>query len=86
MTQALQTGFGRSKIERENDRERNEGIFRKRGSNFSLNFPAIGPSISGEVRSKVALRYEGYAWAPVFLEFRQTPEGRGVLLLDLILV
>ena len=43
--------------------------FRERKSNFSLNFPAIGPSNSGEARSKVTLRCKGYAWAPVMWSF-----------------
>ena len=62
------------KIEREKEGERKEGIFRKRVSNLSLNFPAIGPSNSGKTRSKVALRCKGYAWAPVLCEFQQLRE------------
>ena len=49
--------------------ERKEGIFRERGSNFSLNFPAIGPSVSGEARSKVAPHGKSYAWVPVLWIF-----------------
>ena len=40
-------------------------------SNFSLNFPAIGQSVSGEARSKVALRSKGYAWAPILESFEK---------------
>ena len=50
-------------------RERKEGIFRDRGSNFSLNFPAIGPSNSGGPRSNVSPHDKGYAWAPVLWSF-----------------
>ena len=41
-------GKREGKLEREKEGERKEGIFRERGSNFSLNFPAIGPSVSSE--------------------------------------
>ena len=37
--------------------QRKEGIFRERGSNFSLNFSAIGPSNSGVVRPKMAMDF-----------------------------
>ena len=53
------------KIEREKEGERKKGIFRERVSNFPLNFPAIGPSNSGEARSKVDPHGKGYTWAPV---------------------
>ena len=43
--------------------------FRKRKSNFSLDFSAIRPSVSYEPRGKVALRYKGYAWAPILWSF-----------------
>ena len=38
-------------------------------SNFSLDFPAIGLSVSNKVKSKVVLRGKGYAWALVFGSF-----------------
>ena len=57
------------KLEREKEGERKEGIFRERVSNFSLNFLAIGPSNSGEARSKVTPYGKGYAWVPVFWSF-----------------
>ena len=59
----------KGELEREKERERKEGIFRERGSNFSLEFPAIGPSVSGETRSKVTLHGKGYTWAPVLGSF-----------------
>ena len=39
---------------------------RERESSFSLDFRPIGPSVFDGVRSKVALRGEGYAWAPIW--------------------
>ena len=33
---------------------------------FSLDFRPIGPLVLDEARSKVALRGEGYAWAPIW--------------------
>ena len=44
-------------------------IFRERVSNFSLDFPAFGPSDPGEPRDKVVLRCKGYVWAPVLWSF-----------------
>ena len=41
-------------------------IFRERESAFSLDFRPIGPSVLDGARSKVALRGEGYAWAPIW--------------------
>ena len=67
-------GKREGKLEREKEGERKEEIFRERGFDFSLNFLAIGPSVSGEVRSKVAPHSKGYAWVPFFLEFRQLRE------------
>ena len=40
--------------------------FRERESSFSLGFRPFGPSIFDGARSKVALRDEGYAWAPIW--------------------
>ena len=48
--------------------------FRERRSNFSLEFPAIGPLVLAGPRSKVVLHCKGYAWAPVLGEFRQLRE------------
>ena len=56
---------------------RGETNSRERKSNFSLDLPAFGPSVSGEARSKVAPHDKGYAWAPVFVEFRQLRGGSG---------
>ena len=45
-------------------REGKCGIFRERSSTFSLKFSAIGPSASGEARSKVASHGKDYTWVP----------------------
>ena len=51
--------------------------FRERKSNFSLIFPAIGPSVLDEPRGKVALRCKGYAWAPILWSFNNSGGGGG---------
>ena len=53
----LPTGFGEGKRE---GKEKNTD-FRERVSNFSLDFPAIRPSVFGEARSKVSSQGKGYA-------------------------
>ena len=45
------------------------GIFRERGSTFSLEFPAIRPASSDEARSKVAPHGKDYTWVPVLGSF-----------------
>ena len=40
--------------------------FREREGDFSLDFPLFGQSVLDEARSKVDLRGEGYAWAPIW--------------------
>ena len=42
---------------------------KERKSNFSLDFPAFGPSVYVEQRSKVVLRGKGYVWAPILWSF-----------------
>ena len=44
---------------------RGEIDFRERKSNFSLDFPAIGPLVLDEPRGKVGLRCKGYVWTPI---------------------
>ena len=72
---------------REGKREQTEEIgkvwdfFRERSSTFSLKFPAIGPSDSGEARSKVAPHGKDYVWVPILGESRQTLGEVGVFLL-----
>ena len=43
--------------------------FRERKCDFSLDFPAFRPSALVELRSKVDLRYKGYAWTPTLWSF-----------------
>ena len=62
-------GGGERKTKRE--RERKERDFRERSSTLSLEFPAIGPSIFCEARSKVAPHDKGYAWVPVLGSFEK---------------
>ena len=60
----LPNGLGRKMRERKGESEK-ERDFRERDSNFSLNFPAIGPSNPGEPRSKVAPHGKSYTWTLV---------------------
>ena len=48
---------------------RGENRFRERKSNFSLDFPAFGPSVLVGARGEVDLRYKGYAWTPILWSF-----------------
>ena len=54
--------------------KKEEKVFRERVSNFSLDFPKIGPTVSGETRSKVDPHYKSYAWVPVLLSFDKLRE------------
>ena len=56
--------MGEGRVDFEKDRD-----FRKRNSNFSLDFPVFGPSDFVGPRSKVVVRGKGYAWAPVLWSF-----------------
>ena len=47
---------------------------RERSSNFSLEFLAIGQSVSGEARSKVAPHGKGYTWVLVLWSFEKLKE------------
>ena len=57
-------GKREGKLEREKEGERKEGNFKERGSNFSLNFSAIGLSVSSEARSKVPPRGKKQSSSP----------------------
>ena len=48
---------------------RGETDFRERKSNFSLDFPAIRPSVPDKPRGKVGLRCNGYAWTSILWSF-----------------
>ena len=79
LDQVFQPGLGgkeeREREQTERDRER-EG-FRERGSTFSLSFPAIGPSASGEARSRVVPHGKDYTWVPVLGSLDKLRKGRG---------
>ena len=80
LDQVSQISLGEGKREgrpTEKGRERKRGFFRERGSTFSLKFPAIGPSDSGEARSKVALHGKDYKWVPVLGSLDKLRKGRG---------
>ena len=69
----------RIEVEREGpkrERERKLWDFRERSSTFSLEFPAIGPSVSGDARSKVGPHGKDYAWVPVSRSFGKLWKGR----------
>ena len=66
LDQVSQISLG--EVKREGERangKRERDLFRERSSTFSLKFSAIGPSASGEARSKVALHGKDYTWVPV---------------------
>ena len=62
------TGLGGKKRERERRRKK-EREFKERGPTFSLDFPAIGPSNSGNTRGKVDLHCKSYSWVLVFWSY-----------------
>ena len=68
LTQPNWMGEKRGKIEREKKEEKKKRNL-ERESTFSLNFPVIGPSNSGETRGKVDPHYKSYAWAPILWSF-----------------
>ena len=76
--------FSQPNLEKEKEKKNTD--FKERVSNFSLDFPSIESSVFGEARSKVLPHGKSYTWAPVLGKFCQTPEGRGFLLLYLILI
>ena len=43
-------------------------------STFSLGFPVIRPSKSGETRSKVGPHYKSYTWVPILWSFDKLRE------------
>ena len=53
------------KIEQTEERGKVWDFFRERSPTFSLKFPTIRPSASGEARSKVSLHGKDYTWVPV---------------------
>ena len=78
LTKSPKSVWERKKREREQtERDREREGFRERSSTFSLSFPAIGPSASGEARSKVALHGKDYTWVPVLGSLDKLRKGRG---------
>ena len=78
----LPTGLGGKKRKRGRKREK-ERAFRERSSTFSLDFPMISSSNSGETRGKVDPPLQELRVGTDIMEFRQLQKGRGFLLLDL---
>ena len=78
LDQVSQISLGEGKRERERaNGKRERDLFRERSSTFSLKFPAIGPSDSGEERRKVAPHGKDYAWIPVLGSFHKLRKSRG---------
>ena len=69
-------GGGGSEGERGTNREKREKerIFKERNSNFFLNFSVIGPSNSGEARSKIGPHCKSYTWVPLLWSFDKIRE------------
>ena len=86
LDQVSQLVWGEEKKEGERGTERERDLFRERSSHFSLKFSAIGPSISGEARSKVSPHGKGYAWVPVLGSFDKLRKVGVFLLLVLLFV
>ena len=62
--------FSQPDLEKEKEREKEKiQILDRECPTSLLDFPAIGPSVSGEARSKVAPHDKSYAWAPVLGSF-----------------
>ena len=63
--------FSKLKDQKSCSREKGDAVVRyfiskERVCSFSLDFWPFGPSVLDEARSKVDLRGEGYAWAPIW--------------------
>ena len=61
-----------SQVLREKERE----SFKERESTFSLNFPTIGPVVSGGARGRVHPHDKGFESRLKLRKFRQNPRGR----------
>ena len=72
LTQPRPNWFGRER-KREKEQTEKEGEkrrdFKVRSSHFSLDFPVIGPSNSGETRGRVDPHCKSYAWVQVLWIF-----------------
>ena len=69
MTSPLDPSSSNRIWEKEKEREKEKRWFLESVSNFSLDFPVIGPSNSGESRGKVTPHSKSYAWVPVLCSF-----------------
>ena len=69
LTKLIQPVWVRKREKKRGIGERKEWDFRERSSTFSLGFPAIGPLVFGEARSKVAPHSKGYEWVSVLGSF-----------------
>ena len=84
LDQVFPTGLGRGK-EGGDQRKRERKGAREKESTFSLDFSAISPSNPSETKSKVDPSLQELRVGINIVEFRQTPGGRGFLLLVLFL-
>ena len=76
----------RKKKEKEREEEGRRKDFRERRSTFSLDFPAIRPSVLVGARDKVDPRSKSYEWVPESGSFKKLQEVGIALLLSLFLV
>ena len=65
-------GWGKEREKKKGKKE--DKVFRERVCNFYLDFPMIGPTVSGETRSKVDPHCKSYAWVPVLWSFNKLRE------------
>ena len=90
LTKLIQPVWVRGKEQTVGQEREKSGILereaRERSSTFSLEFSAIGLSIFGEARSKVAPHDKGYKWVPVLWSFEKLREVGVFLLLVFLLV
>ena len=54
--------------------KKEDKVFRERVFNFSLDFPTIGPAVSGETRIKVDHYCKGYTWVLILWSFDKLRE------------
>ena len=77
--------LGEGEREGKRKEKKEDKVFRERVSNFSLNFPMIGPSNPASQEAKLiptARATRGHRFCGV----STTPGGRGLLPLDLIII
>ena len=69
LTQSIEWGEKREKIEREKEKDREKRGILERNSTFSLDFPVSHPSNFGKTRGKVTPHCKSYAWVPILCCF-----------------